>query len=270
MTDDLHRSLAPVGDRAWQLVEDEVRRHLETLLAARRVVDFAGPLGWGACCVPTGQTEPIPSPVDGAVGARLRRCQPMVELSASFSLERSQLDDVERGRRALELTPALEAAAHLALGEDRLVFSGSAPGGIVGIATATDVARLRLPEAPADVPATVARGINLLARRGIAGPWTLVLSPELHEALSETIGKSARPVTHELERVLGLELVRTAAVADAVLVSRRGGDFELTVGRDISIGFAEATATTVQLYLVESLTFTLLGPEAALVLARES
>lgn len=266
MTDDLHRSLAPLTDAAWRLVEDEVRRHLQALLAARRVVDFAGPLGWSACCVPTGRAEPTPSPVEHAVSARLRRCQPMVELRADFTLDRTELDDVDRGRRSIDLSPALDATAALALAEDRLAFSGSSPAGVVGITTAPDVARLRLPEAPADVPASVARGINLLARRGIAGPWALVLSPELHEALSETSGKSARPVTHELERVLGLELVRTAAVGDAVLVSRRGGDLELTVGRDISIGFAEATATTVQLYLVESLTFTLLGPEAALVL----
>lgn len=266
MTDDLRRSLAPLSDAAWRLVEDEVRRHLEALLAARRVVDFAGPLGWRACCIPAGRAEPMPSPLEHAVSARLRRCQPMVELRADFALDQAELDDVDRGRRTLDLSPALDAAAALALAEDRLVFAGSGPAGIVGIASAPDVARIDLPEAPADIPPAVARAASLLARRGIAGPWALACSLELHETLSEATGRSNRPVAHELERVLGVELVRTAALTGALLMSRRGGDFELTVGRDISIGFAETSASAVRLYLVESLTFRVLGPDAAVVL----
>lgn len=267
MTDDLRRSLAPLTDAAWRLVENEVRRHLEALLTARRVVDFAGPLGWSACCIPTGRADSIPSPVEPTVSARLRRCQPMVELRADFTLDRDQLDDVERGRRVLDLSSALEAAAALALAEDRLVLTGSAPAGIVGVASAPEVARLDLPDAPADLPAAVARATSLLARRGIAGPWVLLCSHTLHETLREATGRSGRPVAHELERVLGVEVLRTDALTGALLMSRRGGDFELTVGRDLSIGFAEASVSTVRLYLVESLTFTLLGPEAAAVLA---
>jgi uncharacterized linocin/CFP29 family protein len=46
----------------------------------------------------------------------------------------------------------------------------------------------------------------------------------------------------------------------------RGGDFELSVGRDLSIGYENHSQDTVRLYLQESLTFRVLSPEAAVPL----
>jgi uncharacterized linocin/CFP29 family protein len=43
----------------------------------------------------------------------------------------------------------------------------------------------------------------------------------------------------------------------------RGDDFRLTIGRDISIGYLGHTVTGVELCLIESFTFEVLTPEAA-------
>jgi uncharacterized linocin/CFP29 family protein len=51
------------------------------------------------------------------------------------------------------------------------------------------------------------------------------------------------------------------------IVSQRGGDFEITVGEDFSVGFATADAETVQLDIEESLAFQITTPEAAIHLA---
>ena len=50
------------------------------------------------------------------------------------------------------------------------------------------------------------------------------------------------------------------------MVSLRGEDFELMVGQDLSIGYTSHDATTVTLFLEESLTFRAAGPEAAVAL----
>lgn len=42
----LLRSLAPISDAGWALLDEEARERLTPALAARRLVDFAGPLGW--------------------------------------------------------------------------------------------------------------------------------------------------------------------------------------------------------------------------------
>jgi uncharacterized linocin/CFP29 family protein len=54
-----------------------------------------------------------------------------------------------------------------------------------------------------------------------------------------------------------------------VVLSLRGGDFELTVGRDISIAYQSHNDTSVRLYLVETMVFRVLTPEAAVALAHK-
>jgi uncharacterized linocin/CFP29 family protein len=54
------------------------------------------------------------------------------------------------------------------------------------------------------------------------------------------------------------------------VVSTRGGDFELTCGQDVSIGFAAHDAAGVSLYLQESITFRVHSPEAAVALVYSS
>jgi uncharacterized linocin/CFP29 family protein len=49
-------------------------------------------------------------------------------------------------------------------------------------------------------------------------------------------------------------------------VSLRGGDFLFEAGEDLSVGYDRHDAGTVDLYLLESFTFRVATPEAALAL----
>ena len=49
-------------------------------------------------------------------------------------------------------------------------------------------------------------------------------------------------------------------------VSQRGGDFLFESGEDLSIGYDSHDADVVELYLVESFTFRVATPEAAVAL----
>jgi uncharacterized linocin/CFP29 family protein len=50
------------------------------------------------------------------------------------------------------------------------------------------------------------------------------------------------------------------------VLTARGGDFELDLGQDVSIGYLSHSRTEVELYLQESFTFRLLTTEAAVAL----
>lgn len=52
----------------------------------------------------------------------------------------------------------------------------------------------------------------------------------------------------------------------ALLVSTRGGDYELHLGQELSIGYLSHDADHVQLYLQESLTFLAITAEAGVAL----
>jgi uncharacterized linocin/CFP29 family protein len=51
------------------------------------------------------------------------------------------------------------------------------------------------------------------------------------------------------------------------VLTTRGGDFELHIGQDISIGYLSHNDDAVRLYLQETFTFLPLTAEAAVVLA---
>jgi uncharacterized linocin/CFP29 family protein len=53
------------------------------------------------------------------------------------------------------------------------------------------------------------------------------------------------------------------ALEGGSVLSTRGGDFELHVGQDVSIGYLSHTDETVRLYLQETFTFLLLTSEAS-------
>jgi uncharacterized linocin/CFP29 family protein len=50
------------------------------------------------------------------------------------------------------------------------------------------------------------------------------------------------------------------------VLSRRGGDFEMTVGQDLAIGYKVHDAQDVELYFAESFAFRVLEPAAAVEL----
>jgi uncharacterized linocin/CFP29 family protein len=78
------------------------------------------------------------------------------------------------------------------------------------------------------------------------------------------------PLLQHVRRLVDGEIVWAPAIEAGMVVSTRGGDFELHIGQDISIGYLNHTETTVRLYLQETFTFLLLTAEAAVVLAPPS
>ena len=58
----LYRELAPITEAGWTEIEKEAKRTLRGLLAARRVVDFRGPVGWQSSDVELGRVDPITAP----------------------------------------------------------------------------------------------------------------------------------------------------------------------------------------------------------------
>jgi uncharacterized linocin/CFP29 family protein len=104
---------------------------------------------------------------------------------------------------------------------------------------------------------------------GVDGPYALALGMEAYDELTAD-GEDGYPLRKRLEeRVEQGSLIWAPALKEgAVLLSTRGGDYELTVGQDLSVGYASHDRTTVELYLTESFTFRVLEEKAAILLRR--
>jgi uncharacterized linocin/CFP29 family protein len=259
--DNQHRVLAPVSEAAWAQIEQEATRTLKRYLAGRRVVDVAGPAGYGLAAVGTGRVRDIDPPADG-VHARQRLAVPLVELRAPFTLDRQQIDDSERGAGDADWLPVKHAARQLAAAEDRTIFEGYPAAGIEGIRAGATNPAVSLPEDVRQYPAAVATAIGRLRDSGVEGPYSVLLSAAAYVAVSET-SDHGYPVLEHIQRLVSGDIIWAPAISGAVALTTRGGDFALHLGQDASIGYLSHTATEVALYLQETLTFLMLTGEAA-------
>ena len=261
----LHRELAPISDAAWAQIEEEVSRTFKRHLAGRRAVDVRGPAGTGLSAVGTGHLREIATPGDG-IHARQREVNALVELRVPFELERQQIDDVERGANDADWEPAKIAARRLAFAEDGAIFSGYGAAGITGIIQGTSNTKKTLPSDVRQYPDAIAQALSQLRLVGVNGPYTVLLGADAYTALSET-SDHGYPVLEHVKRLVEERIIWAPAVPGAVVLTTRGGDFELHLGQDASIGYLSHTDTLVRLYLQETFTFLLLTTEAAVALS---
>jgi uncharacterized linocin/CFP29 family protein len=261
----LHRQLAPISEAAWAQIEEEASRTLKRHLAARHVVDVQGPKGVELSAVGTGHLHGIQAPGDGIQAAQ-REAKALVELRVPFELTRQAIDDVERGATDSDWAPLKEAARKIAFAEDRSVFDGYAAAGIQGVRQGTSNPTLTLPPNVRGYPGAVAQAVSQLRLAGVNGPYVLLLGAEPYTAVSgESDG--GYPILQHIRRLVDGEIIWAPAIEGGFLLSTRGGDFELDIGQDISIGYLDHSESAVRLYLQESFTFRLLTAEAAVVLA---
>ena len=262
---DLLRELAPISSEAWKQIDDEARRTLKLMLAARKLVDFTGPLGWSTSAVNSGRVDKLPTFGDASVETSLRRVQPLLEMRVPFELARDELESIARGANNPNLDPVRDAAHAAAIAEDRTIFHGCAQAGIRGITETSSSTALTISEDYAEYPALVAEALDALHSAGVSGRYAIALGPRCYTGLSKTT-KGGFPVMAHVRRLLDGPMIWVPAVNGAVVMSLRGGDFELTVGQDFSIGYLDHSATAVQLYLQESFTFRVLSEESAIPL----
>jgi len=258
----LLRELAPISAAAWKEIEAEATRTLKTTLAARKLVAFAGPRGWDAAAVGLGRSEPLPPPPGSDAEARVRRVLPLIELRVPFELRRSELDAADRGARDIDLDPVIQAARRIAIAEDRAVFHGHAAAGIRGMCETGAGAALGLGGDITGYPKLIATALGRLRDRGVGGPYAVALSERAYTELTEAT-QHGYPVLQHVHRLIDGPLVWAPGLDGALVVSLRGGDFELTVGQDFAIGYLSHNAETVRLYLEESFTFWNITPQAA-------
>jgi uncharacterized linocin/CFP29 family protein len=264
----LHRELAPISDAAWAQIEEETSRTIKRYLAGRRVVDLHGPAGSALSAVGTGHLRAVAAPGDGVI-AQQREAKGLVELRVPFELERKMIDDVERGANDSDWQPAKDAARKLAFAEDRAIFEGYAAGGIIGVRQGTSNPQKSLPADVRKYLEAFAQALSQLRLVGVNGPYAILLGADAYTDLAET-SDYGHPVLEHVKRLVEGKIIWAPAIDGAFVVTTRGGDLDLHIGQDVSIGYSNHTETHVRLYLQETFTFFYLTSESAVAFAPPS
>jgi uncharacterized linocin/CFP29 family protein len=260
----LHRELAPVSAAAWASIEEEARRTFTLHLAGRRVAEVTGPGDEALAAVATGHLGDITSPAPGVL-AWARMSQPVIELRVPFAVSRRAVDDVERGAQDPDWQPVKDAARTMAFAEDRAVFEGYQPGGIEGIRASASNPAMALPSDARQYPDVISEALSALRLAGVGGPYALVLSADAYTAVIET-SDHGYPVREHLSRLVEGPIIWAPAIDGAFVLTTRGGDYEMYLAQDLSIGYQSHDADSVHLYFIEALTFGVHTDEAAVPL----
>jgi len=215
--------------------------------------------------VATGHLRSIAPPAEDIIASQ-REIKPLVELRVPFELSRQAIDDVERGSNNSDWQPAKDAAKKLSFAEDRAIFNGYREAEIQGIREGTSNPIVTLPTDVRDYPDVVAQALSQLRLVGVNGPYSVLLGADEYTALAER-RDHGYPLLEHVKRIVDGDLIWAPAVAGAFVLSARGGDFELKIGQDISIGYLNHTDSLVRLYLQETFVFRVLTSEAAIVLS---
>jgi uncharacterized linocin/CFP29 family protein len=262
----LLRSHAPISAAGWDRLDQEARERLHVALAARRLVDFSGPHGWEHSATNLGRTEPIAEAPCVGVTALRRRVLPLAEARAPFSVGREELRADDRGAQDIDLDALDSAARAIALAENKAVFHGWPQADIQGITAVSPHPQIPRGDDFDEYPSHVAKAVEQLRRCGVGGPYGLALGTDDYTGVIETAEHGGYPLFDHLRKILGGPIVWSPGVRGAVVLSQRGDDFLFECGQDLAIGYDDHDADAVRLYLVESFSFRVATPEAAVAL----
>lgn len=259
------RGLAPICAEAWKMIDDQAKATLGENLSARRVVDVNGPLGWDRSCVSDGGMDPYHK--HGEVGFAMRKCLRMIESRVDFSLDIMELHNVERGLSNPDLVPVERAALAAAAFEDRMVYEGISEFGTHGMSNAADVPHAKL--ATSD-PSAFLHSVDeivddMATKESIAGPYAFVGGNRLRHILNQVNG--GRSWLEIAEKNADIKkFVCTPSFDGAMLVSLRGGDFELFIGGDFGVGYTGREGSKLSFFITESAAFRVQEQRACVVL----
>lgn len=255
------RALAPISAEAFGQIDEQAIATLRANLSARKFVDVKGPFGWGRSCVYEGRMGKFQK--EGEVGFGMRECVRLVESRVDFELDIMELHGIERGCDDPDLVPVEQAAKKAAAFEEKIVYEGLAAAGMKGLAGSSELKAIDLPTGdPEAFVRAITDAVDAMAvEESIQGPYALVGGKKLRDALCKLV--SGRTLCEVVEKATDVdEFIYTPSYDGAFLVSKRGGDLELTLGGDFTIGYTGRNGDHLKFFIAESLAFRIIEPRA--------
>jgi uncharacterized linocin/CFP29 family protein len=202
--------------------------------------------------------------VDG-VAWGMHMVLPLVEIRVPFTLGIWELDDVTRGAKNPDLDALKAAARKVAIFEETALYRGFGGAGIHGMLEVSSLPPVPLSSDRGSLTESVELALLAIQEAEVGGPYALVLGTEPYKWLMAG-EPNAYPLRQRIEALVTGGIHWSPVLEGGAVLSRRGGDFEMTVGQDLTIGYKIHNAREVELYFTESFTFRVLEPAAAVEL----
>ena len=261
--DILKKELAPITTEAWEEIIETASELFKTHLAVRKFADVEGLHGLQLGAVSRGRLNMPENQKVKGLKYGMQQVQPLVEARASFSLDIWELDNIARGAEDLDLDALEDAAKKMAEFEETTIYNGLKDANLDGLKKSSENQPISFPEDPSKILHAATEAVAKMKSEAVEGPYSLVVDLEKWEKISSYV--EGYPLRLQLENILEGTIILAPHLQGAFLVSERGGDFRLTLGQDLSIGYESHDQNKVQLYFTESFTFQVLDPAAIIL-----
>jgi len=261
--DILKRSLANITDKAWDEIDLQVSKVIKMNLSARKFVDVNGPLGFDYSAVSLGKLLVPDAGSKGDVTYGMRQVMPLVETRTFFELDTWELDDTERGSKNPDFSSLEKAAAQIAAFEEEAIYNGFEGTCINGLSSVAQDNVIN--GSKSGLVETLSEGILKFQKDSVEGPYVLIADRDLWKTIQTT--SEGYPLKKRIESIIDGGIVLSPVVDQCYLVSVRGGDMEITIGQDYSVGYHSSTADKVKFFITESFAFRVINPEAVIKLS---
>lgn len=252
----LYREIAPVSEDSWKEIDERAEEVLKSYLTARRVVNVIGPKGLDYNVVSEGRLSNVERDENICYGNY--HVLPLTEVRVEFEMDRWELDNLNRGAKDVDYEPLENAAKEIALFEDKAIYHGLRESIIEGLDDAIDE-ELDFGEDLKSIMENLTSGVIKIRKAFVEGDLTLVVGKEAYKKiLSEGTGY---PIKKRIKDLIGGEIIYSEAVDGAYLLPYDHDDLEMTIGRDLSIGYQSHTNERVKFFITESFTFRVLDPD---------
>ncbi len=254
--DNLKKELAPLSSHAWEEIESRAAEVLRSRLSARKVVRVVGPLGWNHTAVTEGRVDLVDESGDVKVG--IYRISPLCETRVRFTLNRWEMDNLNRGAKDIDLDALDAAAEKIAEFEEQAIYKGYKGGGIVGLEEVASHKPIPFGNDGSTIMEAVSTALLKLRTSYVSGPCTLVVGDKGWLELNKVV--KGTPLLDRIERLVGTKVVHSFAVDGAFLLPYDDENLELSIGQDFALGYESHDTKEVTLFLTESFTFRVLDP----------
>ncbi|MGL5786480.1 MAG: family 1 encapsulin nanocompartment shell protein [Bacteroidales bacterium] len=256
----LKRELAPISAEGWEFIDGRATDVIKANLSARRFLSVKGPLGRETEAIPTGKME-INS--DSEVPFGVYKVMPLVEQRIHFTMNRWELDNIDRGAIDINTFNLDEVVKKAARFEESVIYNGLVEADITGLKKSTEHKVLAFGKTYEETLGNIMKAISILKNSYSPKPYALVLSSEKWSYLN-LIGKDSEFIKN-MTNDLNISIIISNYIDNAYLLPIDNENFELTIGQDFAIGFQSMTAKEVDLYITSSFTFRVLDPTLLVV-----
>ncbi len=261
--DILRHSLAPISKDAWAEIEEQAKIVFKNILTARKFADVEGPKGISFGGVNLGRLDLDDNQKEKDVRYGINRMQPLMETRKSFKMDIWELDNAVRGAEDVDLSAMEDAAKEIAEFEEKAIYNGFDKACIKGLKNSSDHKNINFPEDGKEILQTITSATTQLKKSFVEGPYNLILGEEKWQKLMVYSG--GYPLNRQIKDIIQGDIILNPYIDEGYLVSTRGGDYKLTLGQDLAIGYESHSENEVQLYFTESFTFQVLEPAAIIV-----